>query len=52
VPFFFKLIMERRLGEPRSTEEIKQEAAHAREMHAKPAHTHAHHTPRLEGADD
>jgi hydrophobe/amphiphile efflux-1 (HAE1) family protein len=53
VPFFFKLIMGRKMGESRSTDEIKQEAAHARELHARPAHTHTtHHTPRLEGADD
>ena len=53
VPFFFKLIMGRRMGEPRSTAQIKQEAAHAREMHARPTHPHTtHHTPRLEGADD
>jgi multidrug efflux pump len=53
VPFFFKLIMGRKMSEPRSTDEIKQEAAHAREMHARPAHPHTtHHTPRMEGADD
>ena len=36
VPFFFKLIMERRFGEPRSSEELKREAAHSRELHLHP----------------
>jgi multidrug efflux pump subunit AcrB len=53
VPFFFKLIMGRKLGESRSTAELKQEAAHAREVQARSGHAHTtHHTPRMEGADD
>jgi HAE1 family hydrophobic/amphiphilic exporter-1/multidrug efflux pump len=53
VPFFFKLIMGRRLGEPRSSEELKQEAAHHREMHLKPAaHGAVRTTPRTEGSHD
>jgi HAE1 family hydrophobic/amphiphilic exporter-1/multidrug efflux pump len=53
VPFFFKMIMGRSMGEPRSSEELKREAAHHRELQARPAHTHTtHHTPRPEGADD
>jgi hydrophobe/amphiphile efflux-1 (HAE1) family protein len=53
VPFFFKLIMQRRLGESRSSEELKQEAAHHREMHARPAaHTTVRTTPRTEGSHD
>src|SRR5207237_9312681 len=32
VPYFYKLIMERKLREPRSSEELKREAAHSREI--------------------
>jgi len=50
VPFFFKLIMERRLAEPRSTGELKREATHHREMQAaSAAHTATRPTPRSEG---
>ncbi|MBK6982212.1 MAG: multidrug efflux RND transporter permease subunit [Betaproteobacteria bacterium] len=50
VPFFFKLIMERKLGESRSTEELKREATHHREMIASSAaHTATRPTPRTEG---
>ncbi len=50
VPFFFKLIMERKLGESRGTEELKREATHHREMMAaKAAHTPTRPTPRTEG---
>jgi HAE1 family hydrophobic/amphiphilic exporter-1/multidrug efflux pump len=53
VPFFFKLIMQRKLGEPRSSEELKQEAKHHRELEQ---HAGAPHgvrvTPRTEGSDD
>jgi HAE1 family hydrophobic/amphiphilic exporter-1/multidrug efflux pump len=50
VPFFFKLIMERKLAEPRSTKEIKDEATHHREMQrASAAHTATRPTPRSEG---
>jgi len=53
VPFFFKLIMGRTLGESRSTEELKQEAAHHREMASRPArHEAVRTTPRTEGSDD
>jgi multidrug efflux pump len=54
VPFFYKLIMERKLGEPRSSEELKKEATHHREMHNHPA-GHTHHkrpTRHTEGSDD
>src|SRR6266849_2914571 len=44
VPFFFKLIMERRFGEPRSSEELKEEAKHHREMVLRPA---THETVRV-----
>jgi len=50
VPFFFKLIMERKVSEPRGTEELKREATHHREMMAaKAAHTATRPTPRTEG---
>jgi HAE1 family hydrophobic/amphiphilic exporter-1/multidrug efflux pump len=53
VPFFFKLIMERRFGEPRSSEELKEEAKHHREMALRPAtHETVRVTPRTEGSDD
>jgi multidrug efflux pump len=54
VPFFYKMIMERKLGEPRSSAELKQEAKHHREMHLHPAsHGHARASnPRTEGSDD
>src|SRR5690349_17024322 len=53
VPFFFKLIMQRKFGEPRSSEELKEEARHHREMHARPVHHELTRvTPRTEGSDD
>ncbi len=52
VPFFFKLIMGRRFGEERSTEELKQEATHHREMAAHPTpHETLRGTPRTEGSE-
>src|SRR5207237_3893409 len=53
VPFFFKLIMQRKFGEPRSSEELKEEAKHHRDMHSRPVHHETHRmTPRTEGSDD
>ncbi len=54
VPFFYKLIMDRKLGEPRSSEELKREAAHHRELHQHPAGAHGvvHSTPRTEGSNE
>jgi len=53
VPFFFKLIMQRKFGEPRSSEELKEEARHHREMQSRPVHHETHRvTPRTEGSDD
>jgi HAE1 family hydrophobic/amphiphilic exporter-1/multidrug efflux pump len=53
VPFFFKLIMQRKFGEPRSSEELKQEAKHHRDLHSRPVHHETHRTtPRTEGSDD
>ena len=50
VPFFFKLIMERKFREPRSTEEIKAEVAHHRHTQVSGApHTPTRPTPRTEG---
>jgi HAE1 family hydrophobic/amphiphilic exporter-1/multidrug efflux pump len=50
VPFFFKLIMERKFGEPRTTEEIKSEVAHHRHTMVSGApHTTTRPTPRTEG---
>jgi HAE1 family hydrophobic/amphiphilic exporter-1/multidrug efflux pump len=50
VPFFFKLIMQRSFSEPRSSEELKREAKHHREMLlAAAAHTANRPTPRTEG---
>jgi len=43
VPLFFKLITDRRLREPRPSEEILQEAHHAREAALRAAHTPQHH---------
>jgi hydrophobe/amphiphile efflux-1 (HAE1) family protein len=42
VPFFFKLISDRRMREPRSSAELKAEAAHWRELALKAAHTPNH----------
>jgi HAE1 family hydrophobic/amphiphilic exporter-1/multidrug efflux pump len=43
VPLFFKLISDRRLREPRSTDEILQEAHHAHEVSLRAARTPQHH---------
>ncbi|HUQ28399.1 MAG TPA: multidrug efflux RND transporter permease subunit [Usitatibacter sp.] len=49
VPFFYKLIMSRKVGEPRSTGELKEEAKRHRDLHAH-RHTHGvvHPIPRTE----
>ncbi|HXF77463.1 MAG TPA: multidrug efflux RND transporter permease subunit [Usitatibacter sp.] len=53
VPYFFKTIMQRKLDEPRSSAELKEEAAHHRALHARPAsHGGIRTTPRTEGSDD
>jgi multidrug efflux pump len=52
VPFFFKMIMSRKLGESRSSEELKSEAAHHRELHRhKAPHETLRGTPRTEGSE-
>jgi HAE1 family hydrophobic/amphiphilic exporter-1/multidrug efflux pump len=51
VPFFYKLITEKRLGESRSSEELKREAKHHREMHRHPAaHSSKRATHHTEGS--
>jgi multidrug efflux pump len=53
VPYFFKTIMQRKLAEPRTSTELKDEAAHHRLLHARPAaHGAMRATPRTEGSDD
>jgi HAE1 family hydrophobic/amphiphilic exporter-1/multidrug efflux pump len=43
IPWFYKLIVDRRLSEPRSTAEIEEEAKHHRETVLRPAHGAHHH---------
>ena len=53
IPLFFKLIVDRHLTEKRSSREIKEEAAHARERAL--AHGeihHPHHVPQPKGDSD
>jgi len=53
VPYFFKTIMQRKLREPRSSAELKEEAAHHRALHERPAaHAGVRMAPRTEGSDD
>ena len=53
VPFFYKLITQRKFGEPRSSQELKDEAKHHREMQTHVvAHSTTRPTPRTEGSDD
>ena len=53
VPMFFKLITERKLREPRSTEEIEAEAEHAHRSRPGPHHPHRGQPggPALPGVD-
>jgi multidrug efflux pump len=50
VPFFYKLIMDRKFRESRSTEELKQEASHHREMRAHHEREGTRPTPRTESS--
>jgi multidrug efflux pump len=53
VPFFYKLITERKLGEPRSSAELKKEASHHRELMLRSSSHHGtRHKPHPEGSDD
>src|SRR6185295_5362418 len=51
IPWFFKLIVDRRVSEPRSTAEIEEEAAHYRESVGRPAHGAQYHSV-ARGDDD
>jgi HAE1 family hydrophobic/amphiphilic exporter-1/multidrug efflux pump len=51
IPWFFKLIVDRRLTESRSTAEIEEEAKHHREAVLRAAHA-PHHHPVARGDDD
>ncbi len=51
IPWFFKLIVDRKLSEPRSTAEIEEEAKHHREAGQRKTRT-SHHTPVAKGEDD
>jgi len=53
VPYFYKLITEKKLREERSSAELKREASHHREImrHSTPLGP-TRHTPRTEGSDD
>jgi multidrug efflux pump subunit AcrB len=50
IPWFYKLIVDRRLSDPRSTAEIEEEAKHHREATLRATRTPRHHTIR--GDDD
>ncbi|MBI4205767.1 MAG: multidrug efflux RND transporter permease subunit [Betaproteobacteria bacterium] len=51
IPWFYKLIVERRLTDPRSTAEIEEEVKHHREAALRAART-AHHHPLQKGGGD
>jgi HAE1 family hydrophobic/amphiphilic exporter-1/multidrug efflux pump len=44
IPWFFKLIVDRRLSEPRSTAEMEEEAKHHREAALRSARGASHHS--------
>jgi len=51
IPWFFHLIMDRKLSEPRSKEEVEGEAQHHRELAVRAVHGPRHH-PVSRGGDD
>ncbi len=51
IPWFYKLIIDRRLSDPRSTREIEDEVAHHREQTLRAVHA-PHHAPVSKGVDD
>jgi HAE1 family hydrophobic/amphiphilic exporter-1/multidrug efflux pump len=51
IPWFFKLIMDRRLSEPRSTTEIEEEAKHHREAGLRSPRAAHHHAVEKGGTD-
>jgi len=52
VPFFYKLVMERKLGESRTSDELKQEATHHRELQQHKTAGSGRTTHHTEGSDD
>ncbi len=51
IPWFFKLIVDRKLSDPRSTAEIEREVEHHREMARRAVHA-PHHVPPAKGDGD
>jgi HAE1 family hydrophobic/amphiphilic exporter-1/multidrug efflux pump len=51
IPWFYKLIMDRKLSDPRSTAEIEEEAKHHRETALRAVRT-PHHAPAARGISD
>jgi len=51
IPWFYKLIVDRRLSDPRSTAEIENEVAHHRAQTLRAVHA-PHHAPVVKGGDD
>jgi HAE1 family hydrophobic/amphiphilic exporter-1/multidrug efflux pump len=52
VPFFFKLIMGRAFGERRTSQGLKDEARHHRDLAQHRTQPHGRPTLRTEGSDD
>jgi hypothetical protein len=51
IPWFYKMIVDRKLSDSRSTAEIEEEARRHRETATRAART-AHHHPVQQGGDD
>lgn len=51
IPWFYKLISDRKLSDPRSTAEIEHEVAHHREQTLRAVHA-PHHVPVTKGDGD
>ena len=52
IPWFYKLIVDRKLSDKRSTAEIEHEVAHHREQSLRAAHAPHHAPPRKEAGDE
>jgi HAE1 family hydrophobic/amphiphilic exporter-1/multidrug efflux pump len=52
IPLFYKAIVDRRLNETRSTQDIEEEAAHHREAALRHVDMPPHHAPHTEGGAD
>jgi multidrug efflux pump len=52
IPLFYRAIVDRRLRDSRSTQEIEAEAAHHRESTRRAAHLPPHHRPHPAGGAD